>query len=273
MNSNVKKYQLLTGNALKILAIFAMLTDHIGAVLLEKGLLPLINNAVFSGTNTDYTMNDYHTFTTLDLCFRIFGRIAFPIFLFLLVEGFLHTRDPFKYAFRLFIFALVSEVPFDLAVNGCFFELGYQNVFFTLTLSVLMYIGLELTDGRIVQQWLNTLIKAAIIIIVLIAATILRCDYSALGIAMALFMYLFRYNRKQLIISEAVIIVTYCILDCLQNSFSLNRFLEVFALLAFLPIAMYNGERGSFKLKYFFYIFYPAHLVILALIKNFVIWR
>ncbi len=271
MNSNSKKYQLLTGNALKMLAVITMLIDHIGAVLLEKGLIPLINNSIFSGTNTDYNMYDYTTFTTLDLCLRAMGRIAFPIFLFLLVEGFMHTRDPFKYAFRLFIFALISEVPFDIAVNRRIFELGHQNVYFTLTLAVLMFIGLELSDEKVIQQWQNTLVKASVILATLAAAYILRCDYDVLGIAMALFMYLFRYDRKQLIMSEAIVIVAYSMLDCLQNGFAVSKFLEIFALTAFLPIALYNGERGSFKLKYFFYVFYPAHLLILAGIRMLIV--
>lgn len=271
MNTNADRYKLLTGNALKILAIVTMLIDHIGAVLLEKGLLPFIQNAIFSGTNTNYTLDDYHTFSTLDFCFRIIGRIAFPIFLFLLVEGFMHTRDPFKYAFRLFIFALVSEVPFDLAVNHQIFELGSQNVFFTLTLSVLMYIGLELTDENIVKYYLNMLVKIAIVTVALLAANALRCDYSALGIAMALFMYIFRYDKKNLILSHAIVIIAYSVLITLNSGLSLMNFVEIFALLAFIPISFYNGERGSFKLKYFFYVFYPAHLLLLTLVRYLII--
>ncbi len=266
MNSN-PKYKLLTGNALKIIALITMLIDHIGAVLLEAGLLPYIQNAVLSGTNTDYTLNDLHTYTAIDWTFRVIGRIAFPIFLFLLVEGFMHTRDPFKYAFRLFIFALISEVPFDLAVNHRILEIGYQNIYFTLTLSVLMYIALELTDENVAKYWLNMLLKVVIVVLALLGAEVLRCDYSSLGVAMALFMYVFRYDKKKLILSLAVIIFVNGLLESLYSGFSPFKFVELFALLAFIPIALYNGERGSFRLKYFFYIFYPAHLLILAGIR------
>ncbi|WP_461817744.1 TraX family protein, partial [Faecalimonas sp.] len=97
---------------LKIIAIIAMIIDHIGLFFFPEHIL-----------------------------FRIIGRISFPIFAFLIVEGFYHTRDIWKYMFRLGVFAVLSEIPFDLLTTGKVFDLRHQNVFFTLLIGViLMYV-------------------------------------------------------------------------------------------------------------------------------------
>ena len=105
----------LTGSTLKIIAMIAMLIDHIGAAVLVR---------VIRSTGD---MSLYEGYTIL----RKIGRIAFPIFCFLLVEGFIHSSDKKKYALRLGIFALLSEVPFDLAFQSKVVGFEYQNVFFT----------------------------------------------------------------------------------------------------------------------------------------------
>ena len=112
----------LSGSALKIIAIVTMLIDHIAATVIIRILK-------FGGYNDGL----YQLYRVM----RNIGRIAFPIFCFLLVEGFMHTRDREKYALRLGCFAAVSEIPFDLAFNGKVLEVGYQNVFFTLLLGLL----------------------------------------------------------------------------------------------------------------------------------------
>ena len=111
---NVKQ-QGISGYWLKVIAVVSMLIDHTSAVILEQ--IPGLENPAF--------------------LMRIIGRLAFPIYCFLLVEGFMHTRDREKYALRLGCFAAVSEIPFDLAFNGKVLEVGYQNVFFTLLLGLL----------------------------------------------------------------------------------------------------------------------------------------
>ena len=83
----------LTGSLLKWIAILTMLIDHIGAALLEIGLLPQIANAVLAGNSFDYVMKDYTFWYGLDDVLRSIGRLAFPLFCFLLVEGFLHTKN------------------------------------------------------------------------------------------------------------------------------------------------------------------------------------
>jgi hypothetical protein len=135
----------ITGSTLKIIAIVTMFIDHVGASLFEVytsrflgPLGPEYCEAVITSKApwlwADW-MGNIVTVTNIDMMLRAIGRIAFPIFCFLLVEGFLHTRNVIKYLIRLLIFAFISDVPFDLAF---FTEIGFghQNVFFTLLLGV-----------------------------------------------------------------------------------------------------------------------------------------
>ena len=104
----------LSGSALKWIAIVTMLIDHTGAVVIEQGAL------------------EWAGWYWVDFALRVIGRFAFPIFAFLLVQGFLHTRSVPRYLARLTAFALISELPFDLATGDCWYDPGHQNVFFTL---------------------------------------------------------------------------------------------------------------------------------------------
>ena len=117
----------LTGNTLKLIAIFTMLIDHIGAAVIEAGILSSNDMAILE---TERGMQWY----LADIVLRLIGRLAFPIFCFLLVEGFTHTGNEAKYARNLLLFALISEIPFDLAFFGRLFFPGAQNVYFTLFL-------------------------------------------------------------------------------------------------------------------------------------------
>lgn len=136
----------ITGSTLKIIAIITMFIDHVGAALFEhylyKFLEPLGADYCEAAIKAKLPwlwfnwMGDPAAVQNIDMTLRMIGRIAFPIFCFLLVEGFLHTRNLKKYMIRLGIFALVSDVPFDLAFFGEI-GLGHQNVFFTLLLGVM----------------------------------------------------------------------------------------------------------------------------------------
>ena len=140
-----KKTGGITGSTLKIIAIITMFIDHVGAALFEHyqyKVLEPYGAEYCKATITSKVpwlwadwMGDPIAVQSIDMLLRAIGRIAFPIFCFLLVEGFLHTRNVKKYLVRLFIFALISDVPFDLAFFG---EIGldHQNVFFTLFLGV-----------------------------------------------------------------------------------------------------------------------------------------
>ena len=240
------KFQVLSGSALKLIAITLMLIDHTGLMILYN--YPATTATLFSFGGVDYSW--YRIF-------RDIGRAAFPIFCFLLIEGFLHTHDVKKYALNLGIFALVSEVPFDLAFAGKPFYLDYQNVFFTLFIGLVMMIFLQKIDEKTHQDgtnwrganWKVSIGKLLVIVAACTVATLLKTDYSAMGILTIVLMYNLRNNKM------------YCIgIGCaVLTLLSLN---EITCFLAMIPVHFYNGKRGL-NLKYPFYAFYPVHLLVL----------
>lgn len=138
--TNVNKRRGISGSTLKLIAIITMIIDHTGATIVQKMLMINADNGLLFGM---YTV------------MRSIGRISFPIFCFLLVEGYLHTRNVRKYAVRLAIFAIISDIPFDLALHNTPFNFGYQNVYFTLLIGLLTLIGFRtLKEKAEVKNWL-----------------------------------------------------------------------------------------------------------------------
>lgn len=128
-----------SGTALKTIACVTMLVDHIGASCIEAGIL---TPGLDAGTLSQDTLSAYPLYR-LDMVLRFTGRLAFPLFCFLLVEGFVHTHNVKGYLGRLVLFGLLSEVPFDLAFFRTPFDPGAQNVYWTLALGVLAMAGLK----------------------------------------------------------------------------------------------------------------------------------
>lgn len=230
----------LSGTALKRAACLSMLTDHIGASLLENGLFK--QGAVWQGA------------VQIDLVMRMAGRLAFPIYCFLLVEGFLHTHDFKKYALRMLGFALLSEFPFDWAFfSGVYW--GHQNVYFTLLLGLLAMKALDTFQTAEGTPDFRGVLGAAACVI---AAAVLQCDYDVRGLALILALYMTRGNKTAQCIAGAV--------------FSL---FEPVAPLAFGLVWLYNGQRGSSSRaeQWAFYWFYPVHLFVLAIFTNLLLFR
>jgi len=240
----------LSGSHLKWIAIITMFIDHIGAALLELGLLPQITGSVLAGNDFNFLPADYRFWYQADLILRFIGRLAFPIFCFLLVEGFLHTKNIKNYILRLGLFALISEIPFDLAFNGHMLEATSQNVFFTLFLGLIVLAGLHYFEETLPAHLAPLRYLAAIT--GMLAAHFLRTDYAAFGVLLIVLLYEYRNNRKWQCIAGAI----------------LTLFKSLTAPLAFLFIYFYNNERGKQLPKYFFYAFYPVHLLLLALIRT-----
>lgn len=232
------RFQCLSGNALKIIAITTMLIDHIGAVLIENGILggpfSFDWDAVQASAGLTFWWN-------VDVVLRAIGRIAFPIFAYLLVEGFLHTRDVKKYGLRLLVFGLLSEIPFDLAIYHAPFYWGYQNVYFTLFLGLIAMAGIQKCENER-MLWKQTLV----LLLCCGASIVLNTDYGAFGVIFIALLYMTRRNPRTQTIFGVLALIW-----------------EVSAVLAFIPIRMYNGARGKWNLKYLFYAFYPVHLLIL----------
>ena len=129
---------------LKNIAVVTMLIDHIGAVIVAR---LLVRNGLYEAmvNQEAYTawMGQNGGMYGIYMAMRIIGRLAFPIYCFLLVEGFYHTRSRAKYAGRLFLFALLSEVPFDLAFSRRMWDFSSSNVFITLLFGLLVIWGVE----------------------------------------------------------------------------------------------------------------------------------
>lgn len=237
-SANPSHFPYLSGNALKIIAIVTMLIDHIGAVLIENGIL----GGPFSfDWDIIQASAGLRLWWNVDMVLRAIGRIAFPIFAYLLVEGFLHTRDVKKYGLRLLAFGLLSEVPFDLAIYHVPFYRDYQNVYFTLFLGLAAMIGVQKYEKeRMVWK------QALVLLLCCGASVVLRTDYGAFGVIFIVLLYMTRQNPRAQTIFGALALIW-----------------EMTAVLAFIPIRMYNGTRGRWNLKYLFYAFYPVHLLIL----------
>lgn len=226
----------LSGSDLKLLACASMLIDHTSRVL------------GFSGT--------------VKLLFQdIIGRLAFPIFAFLLVEGFLHTRNLRNYFAGLLLFALLSEIPYDLAVTGnegLLPELTRQNTLFTLSLGLLLLYCIKKAEALLFCKGSAfdtvSVVRFLIILFFGSAAQLLHLDYGFVGQACIGAMYILRADPLQSAFWGCV---------CLNLEFlSMPG-----SFLSLLPLSCYNGTRGK-QQKYFFYLFYPVHLVLLSLIRH-----
>ncbi len=232
----------LNGFHLKLIATIAMLIDHIAAVVFARML----------GSSTEPGYLD--TVYVMYQVFRSIGRFAFPIYCFLLVEGFYHTRSRRKYIERMAIFALVSEIPFDLAFNHKVLEFSYNNVYFTLLLGLLTITGLQYIKEKLQNQWALELGAMAITVAGFTAlGYALHTDYAGAGVLAITAMY-FLYPQPVIAMGGTTAVLG------LSSSTS-----EFYALAMMLPMACYNGQRGK-QWKYFFYAFYPVHLLLLDFI-------
>ena len=223
------RFRVFSGSMLKLIAVISMFIDHVGVHLVDQSIILLQVGA--------YKL-------TLYRLMRDLGRFTFPIFCFLLIEGFLHTRSKVRYGISLAVLAVISEIPFDLEHNGTLFYSG-QNVFFTLLLG---YLGL-----CAINRFREKPLFAFLLLLGLtVVSYYLSADYWVQGFAFIILLFALR-EQKLLRIFTA---------------FLLNNFR--FVLLAFLPIALYNGKRGFIRgafLKYLFYVIYPLHIFIIYLIK------
>ena len=204
---------------LKCIAVVTMVIDHVGYILYPG--VPI---------------------------FRMIGRISFPIFCFFIAEGVVHTRNIYRYMMRLGIFAIISEIPHDLAFDGKILEFGQQNIFFTLFLGVCMLYVLRNVYGF----WSKCLVLAAFMCI----ADVMCVEYGFRGILLIFIYGCFREIRWLKLSAGA-----------LWNVLFPSKLLRIqyFGAFATIPLALYNGEKGK-SFQYFFYLFYPLHLLVLYMI-------
>lgn len=226
-----KKFS-LNMNQLKALAMIFMFIDHLAYVMIERGV----------GLLGSWYM--------IDRVMRGIGRMAFPIFCFTIVEGFQRTSDARAYLKRLIIFALISEIPFDLAFRGTLFSMSFQNVFWTLAFGLA---ALMIYEDRFMPSWQRSLGLLACFLLPVMFHT----DYSVYGVLTIFCMYLFRKNPLYACMAGYVILL-------------LQSRTEMWAVFGFVLILFYNGQRGKGN-KLFYYAFYPGHLLLLVLLKPYIV--
>ena len=217
--------------ALHIWAMLLMLCDHLQLTLLPD--LPIL---------------------------RCVGRLAFPLFAFMAVEGYLHTRSLKKYFLRLLMLAVISEVPFDLLVSGSVFDPMHQNVIWTIILGLCCIRAFENISAD-----LKKMLSAVVIIASLAAAIIARVDYSSAGVLTLLAFYAFRGNtvRCRLMQLLSLAFISLVLLGGIEFAFPY----QALAVLSLPIIWLYDGSQGPHNgfIKAANYLFYPAHMLILAL--------
>lgn len=203
------------------------------------------------------------------------GRIAFPIFAFLIVEGYHHTGNLKKYAGRLLLFAIISEIPFNLAMGSRIFYPIHQNVLWSFLISLGLIHCNEKAKATN-KLWKRILVGVATVIFGYIIGLLTMVDFYHAGILTVLVFYFFR-GRKWWIFAAQLLCLWYINAEILGGfgyelafmgkTFFITR--QSFALLALIPIWMYRGQKGyqSKWLKFANYAFYPLHLLILGLLR------
>ena len=202
------------------------------------------------------------------------GRVAFPIFAFMLVEGYFHTSNLKKYVGRLFLFAVLSEIPFNLVMGSRVLNPVHQNVLWTFLIGILLiYLNEKVKAKHLVIRLLIAVITA---FLAFAFGLVTFVDYNFAGLYMILTFYFFR-GRKWWDFIAQFVLLWYINIEVLSgfyyevrlfgHNFELVR--QGFALLALIPIWLYRGKQGhhSKAFQYICYGFYPVHLLILALIR------
>ena len=233
-NNRFSKIRVFSGAQLKYIAFLSMLIDHVNKAL----MYPLLTENGFLRYVSDV--------------FDILGRVAFPLFMFFLVEGFFKTGNRFKYLLNLIVFGIISEIPFDLFQSAVLFQPNSNNVMFTLALALVMIWvidELKVPKSYIIPPVLWFPVSIIIVITTCLLSMIWGLDYEYHGILIAYFFYIFRNNPILSIIGGY-----------------LSIFKTPWALLGFGLTLTYNGKRGK-QNKILNYLFYPVHLLILGLLR------
>ncbi len=227
----------LSGNCLKLIAVFAMTIDHIAWAFVP-------------------------TATLLGQLLHIVGRITAPIMCYFIAVGFTKTRNVGRYLLRLFIFAVISHVPYVLFATGRLNLLHSTSMIFSLFISLL---SLVLYESQRLPTWLRNLLIAVCFIVTLYS------DWMVLAVAWTLCFYINRDNKKDMItwfvVISAVGAAYMAVSSYLGSGLWWRGAFQFGTLLALPLILLYSGERGKLKLRWLFYVYYPLHLAVLVLVR------
>ncbi|MBR0200704.1 MAG: hypothetical protein IJQ42_11120 [Oscillospiraceae bacterium] len=224
----LEKLRILDGTSLKLIAMISMVFDHVGDMF-------------FPGA----------------LWMRMIGRLAMPLFSFCIAEGYAHTKNKQRYLMRMGVFALVSEIPFDLAFEGRV-GLGHQNIMLSFFLAILALMVFDRIRGEGKEHAAGkTLLGILCVCAVAVLALLLRADYTLFAV-LAVFLFYVLRNRHPLLRCGVGV-----------GFLALTRTVGYYRAtgLSLIPLLLYNGKRGR-GLKWLFYAFYPGHLLLLYLLKT-----
>ncbi len=235
------KFKCLSSNTLKIIAMVTMFIDHFGKALTNQYWMTYV------------------------------GRLAFPLFAFLIAEGYNHTKDFKKYFKRMLVYALISEIPYNLMFGNVIYLAG-QNVLFTFLISLMVIRAIDVSWQK--KKWLGIIAGLGATLAGFLLATLLGTDYYGFGVLTVVCFWVFgkvkfgwigqllsiTYINWKLIAGECFTIML--------GSYELWVPYQCIAILSMIPILMYNGKLGygGKKFQTFAYIFYPAHMAVLGLL-------
>lgn len=231
----------MTSFVLKIIAIISMLIDHVGGAY--------FNNISW--------MN-------------LIGRIAFPIFAFQISEGYIHTQNLKKYFLRLFLFALISQIPFSL-FTSLFSENVSLNIFFTLFVGLLAIFAydritsdnIKLIENKNINKYINQTFGIFIAILLGVLAEVCNFDYGFFGVTIIFLFYLFKNVKVYMVLSYIIACILKYSTQIILHGYNIwYVLLGIFTAMPIIFICLYNKKQGK-KMKYFLYLFYPIHLLIL----------
>ena len=241
----IRDRNFLTGGQIKIIAIIAMFLSHLA--------------------QSDFLYFLGEKYWMIADIFVFIGRISMPIFCFFTVQAVIYSTDIKKYFLRMLIFALISEIPFDLALNDSLFDFGTQNVIFTLLIGALTIFAIE----KVFQSEKNDIIKIIFIILISLVGmplgNILKTDYSYKGVLAIVLIYLTRNSK----ISTAMALFVGFFFESEMWGYVIEMTYG-FVYLSIPLLMLYNGKKGK-ESKWLYYIFYPAHLLLIYFLKLFIL--
>jgi len=261
----------ISAAVLKNVAVLTMTIDHVTAFLLKKYL------------QSQGVLRLYDSFWyTLG---RDIGRIAFVLYAFMIAEGAYRTHNKGKYALRLLILAVISIVPHSYCNIGKPFNPEDRNIFFLLLLGLLTIYAWEWLRDHIGQAGVSVLLRGLLLVASCAVSELLKFEYGLMGILLILVFHIYRYDLRKTVIAGALVTTVGYMIHVIVYSGAVhwitshsNHLLEsllnadrvqVFGVLALPLIYFYNGRKGRQFSKWFYYLYYPAHLGIIAVILHF----
>ena len=242
-----KKFRFeLTSFALHIMAMVFMIFDHLWGVFATDGYLWM----------------------------TCIGRLTYPIFAFMIVEGYFHTKNLKKYVLRLLIFALISEIPFNLVMSSSWIAPLHQNVLWTFLIGILLIFLNEKANKK--ALWVRILVFIGTALLGCLLGIITFVDYNHGGVLIILMFYVFR-ERKWWALLGQIVCLYFISVEVISGQFipielfgkTFELVVQSFCVLALIPIWLYQGKQGPYNkaIRYLYYGFYPAHLLLFALIR------